>query len=324
MHPGTVRCAAIATIAAAALTSMAAAQDYPTRPVRVVVPFSAGGPAELVARLTGQKLAEQLGQQFIIDARGGGGGTIGVEIVSKAAPDGYTLLLHTVGHVITPALYRKLPYDATKDFAPIALAYTSQLMMIVHPSVPVKTVKDLIGLARAKPNQINYASSGNGGISHLAVHLFQTMAGIQMTHVPYKGMAPGLADVVGGQVQMVTPDPAVAMPHVKSGRVVPLALTGSKRIPAAPQIPTIAEAGVPGYEVVVWYGYLTPRGTPRSVIERLHGGVVKAMPSPEIRDRYLNDGADVNVRGPEDFGALLRIEFDKWAKVVKDSGVRID
>ena len=166
------------------LSSAAFAQGYPERQITMIVPFSAGGPAELVARLTGQKLAEQLGQQFIVDARGGGGGTIGVEIVSKAAPDGYTLLLHTVGHVITPALYRKLPYDATKDFAPIALAYPSQLMMIVHPSVPVKTVKDLIGLARAKPNQINYASSGNGGISHLAVHLFQTMAGIQFLQRP--------------------------------------------------------------------------------------------------------------------------------------------
>lgn len=305
------------------VTGLAQAQDYPNRPVRVVVPFSAGGPAELIARLVGQKLGEQTGQQFIVDPRGGGGGTIGVEIVSKAAPDGYTLMLHTVGHVITPSLYSKLPYDAAKDFVPIALAYTSQLMMIVHTSVPVKSVKDLIGLAKAKPKQLTYASSGNGGISHLAVHLFTTMAGVQMTHVPYKGMGPGLADVVAGQVNLVTPDPAVALPHVKSGRVVPLGMT-SKRIPAAPQIPTIAEAGVPGYDVSVWYGFLAPRGTPKPVVDRIHQGVVQAMASPDIRDRYVNEGADVTVRGPDDFGALLRGEFAKWAKVVKDSGVRID
>lgn len=315
--------AAGAALLLTALVPTASAQDYPSRPVRIVVPFSSGGPAELIARLVGQKIAEQTGQQFIVDPRGGGGGTIGVEIVSKAAPDGYTLLLHTVGHVITPSLYSKLPYEAQKDFVPIALAYTSQLMMIVHTSVPVKTVKDLIGLAKAKPKQITFASSGNGGISHLAVHLFTTMAGVQMTHVPYKGMGPGLADVVAGQVNMVTPDPAVALPHVKSGRVVPLGLT-SKRIPAAPQIPTIAEAGVPGYEVAVWYGFLAPRGTPRTIVDRLHRGVVQAMASPDIRDRYVNEGADVTVRGPEDFAALLNSEFGKWAKVVKDSGVKID
>jgi tripartite-type tricarboxylate transporter receptor subunit TctC len=321
MRPTVPACAAIAIIAGFA--GMAAAQDYPQRPVRVVVPFSAGGPAELIARLVGQKLTEQTGQQFIVDARGGGGGTIGVEIVSKSAPDGYTLLLHTVGHAITPSLYRKLPYDAARDFVPIAIAYTSQLMMIVHPSVPAKSVQDLVALARAKPGQLTYASSGNGGISHLAMHLFTTMAGVQMTHVPYKGMAPGLADVVAGQVNVVTPDPAVALPHVKSGRVVPLGLT-AKRIPAAPQIPTIAEAGVPGYEVAVWYGFLAPRGTPRPVIDRIHRGVVQAMASSDIRDRYLNEGADVAVRGPQEFETLLRGEFAKWSKVVKDSGVRID
>jgi len=299
-------------------------QEYPNRPVRVVVPFSPGGPAELIARLVGQKLTDSLGQPFIVDARGGGGGTIASEIVAKAPPDGYTLMLHTVGHVITPALYRKLPYSVENDFVPIAVAYTSQLVLIVHSSVPAKTVKDLIALARAKPKQINYASSGNGGISHLAAHLFQTMAGIELTHIPYKGMAPGLTDVVAGQVQMVMPDPAVALPHVRTGKVTPLGLTGTKRIPSAPQIPTIAEAGVPGYEVPVWYGYFAPRGTPRAIIDRVHAGVVKAMASPDLRDRYLNEGADPTVHGPEPFQTLIKAELAKWAKVVKDSGVRID
>lgn len=313
---------ASATLLLAPLSSIA--QDYPTRPVRVVVPFSAGGPAEIIARLTSQKLTEQYKQPMIIDTRGGGGGTIGVDIVAKAAPDGYTLLLHTVGHVIAPGLYRKLPYDAEKDFAPIAIANTTQLMLIVHTSVPAKSVQELIALARAKPKQLNYASSGSGGISHLAGHLFQTMAGIELTHVPYKGMAPGLTDVVAGQLQMVFPDPAVALPHVRAGRVHGLGVTGTKRVPSAPNIPTIAEAGLPGYDVPVWYGYLAPRGTPRAIIDKVHTGVAKAMASAELRDRYTSEGGDATVRGPEEFAALIRTELVKWAKVVKDAGVRID
>lgn len=313
-----------AVLVATALAGVVHGQDYPVRPVRIVVPFSPGGPADLVSRLVGQKLADSLGQPFVVDARGGGGGTIASEIVAKAPPDGYTLMLHTVGHVITPALYRKLPYSVENDFASVAVAYTTQLVLIVHSSVPAKSVKDLIALARAKPRQINYASSGNGGISHLAGHLFQTMAGIELTHIPYKGMAPGLTDVVAGQVQMVMPDPAVALPHVRTGKVTALGLTGTKRIPSAPQIPTIAEAGVPGYEVPVWYGFLAPRNTPRPIIDKLHAGIVKAMASPDLRDRYVSEGADPTVLGPEAFSALIRAELAKWAKVVKASGVKID
>jgi tripartite-type tricarboxylate transporter receptor subunit TctC len=314
----------VAGVLAAGLAAPTGAQEYPSRPVRIVVPFSPGGPAELIARLAGQKLSDSMGQPFIVDARGGGGGTIASEIVAKAPPDGYTLMLHTVGHVITPALYRKLPYSVERDFVPVAVAYTSQLVLIVHSSVPARTVKELIALARAKPRQINYASSGSGGISHLAAHLFQTMAGIELTHIPYKGMAPGLTDVVAGQVQMVMPDPAVALPHVRSGKVYALGLTGTKHIPSAPQIPTLAEAGVPGYNVPVWYGFLAPRGTPRAIVDKLHAGVVKAMASPDLRDRYINEGADPTVLGPEAFDTLIRAELVKWAKVVKDSGVRID
>jgi tripartite-type tricarboxylate transporter receptor subunit TctC len=300
------------------------AQDYPSRPVRVVVPFTAGGPSEILARLIGQKMTEQYRQQFIIDLRGGGGGTIGVDIVAKAAPDGYTLLMHTIGHVIAPGLYRKLPYDADKDFAPIAIANTTQLMLIAHTSVPAKSVQELIALARAKPKQINFASSGNGGISHLAGHLFMTMTGIELTHVPYKGMGPALTDVVAGQLQMVFPDPAVALPHVRAGRVNALGVTGAKRVPSAPNVPTIAESGLPGYDVPVWYGYLAPRGTPRAIIEKLHTDIAKAMASPEIRERITNDGGDAAVKSPDEFAALIRTELVKWAKVVKDAGVRID
>jgi tripartite-type tricarboxylate transporter receptor subunit TctC len=314
--------AARAVLLLASFATMA--QDYPSRPVRVVVPFSAGGPAEIIARVVGQKLTEQYGQPMIIDTRGGGGGTIGVDIVAKAAPDGYTLLLHTIGHVIAPGLYRKLPYDAQRDFAPIAIANTTQLMLIVHTSLPAKSVQELIALARAKPRQLNFASSGNGGISHLAGHLFLTMAGIELTHVPYKGMAPALTDVVAGQLQMVFPDPAVALPHVRAGRVNGLGVTGAKRVPSAPNIPTIAEAGLPGYEVPVWYGYLAPRGTPRAIIDKMHSGVAKAMASPELRDRFTGEGGDATVRGPDEFTKLIGTELVKWAKVVKDSGVRID
>ena len=306
------------------LGNLAWAQDYPNRPIRVVVPFTAGGPAEIIARLTGQKMTEQFRQPFVIDTRGGGGGTIGVDIVAKAAPDGYTLLLHTVGHVIAPGLYRKLPYDAEKDFAPIAIANTTQLMLLTHTSVPAKTVQELVALARSKPKQINFASSGSGGISHLAGHLFLTMTGIELTHVPYKGMAPGLTDVVAGQVQMVFPDPAVALPHVRAGRVNALGVTGTKRVPSAPNIPTIAEAGVPGYEVPVWYGYLAPRGTPRAIIDKVHAGVARAMASADVRERYLSEGGDATVRGPAEFAALIRSDLPKWAKVVKEAGVRID
>jgi tripartite-type tricarboxylate transporter receptor subunit TctC len=313
----------VAALAAAMMTA-AHAQDYPARPVRVVVPFSSGGPSEILGRLIGQKLTEVWGQQFIIDTRGGGGGTIGVDIVAKSAPDGYTVLLHTVGHVIAPALYSRLPYDAEKDFISVALAYRSQLLIVAHTSVPAKTVQELIALARSRPLAINYASSGNGGISHLAMHLFQTMAGVQMTHVPYKGMAPGLADVVAGQVQIVSPDPAVALPHVKSGRIHAIALTGAKRIPAAPQVPTVAESGLPGYEVNVWYAFYAPRGTPRAIVDKLNAGVVKAMNSPDIRERYLNEGAELSSFGATEFAEFSHQELVKWTKVVKDSGVRMD
>lgn len=300
------------------------AQDYPNRPVRVVVPFAAGGPAEIIARLTTQKMAEDFKQTFVIDTRGGGGGTIGMDIVAKATPDGYTLMCHTIGHVIAPGLYHKLPFDTEKDFAPIAIANTTQLMLVTHPSVQVKSVKELIALARAKPRLLTYASSGSGGISHLAGHLFSSMAGIELLHVPYKGMGPGLTDVVAGQVNMVFPDPAVALPHVRANRLNALGVTGTKRVPSAAHIPTIAEAGVPGYEVPVWYGYLAPRGVPRPIIDKIHTGVAKAMASPELRERYLAEGGDATVRGPEEFTALIREQLPKWAKLVKEAGVRID
>ena len=302
----------------------AQAQNWPTRPVTMVVPYAAGGPIDTIGRIMAQRLSEVLGQTVIVENIGGAGGMTGAARVAKAAPDGYTLLLHTVGHVIAPALYRKLPYDAEKDLAPIAIANTTQLMLVTHTSVPAKNVQELIALARAKPRQLNFASSGSGGISHLAAHLFLTLASIELTHVPYKGMAPALTDVVAGQLQMVFPDPAVALPHVRAGRVNGLGVTGTKRVPSAPNIPTIAESGLPDYDVPVWYGFLAPRGTSRAIIDKLHAGVAKAMASPDLHDRYIGEGGDATVRGPDEFAALIRTELVKWAKVVKDSGVRLD
>jgi len=297
---------------------------YPTRPVRFVVPFSAGGPTDILARIVGQKLTEGWGQQVLIDNRPGAGSTLGTDIVAKANPDGYTVLVTTSGHAINPALYRKLPFDSVRDFAPITLVNSAPLMLVVHPAVPARTIKELVAAARTQPGQLAYASSGSGGISHLAGHLFMTMAGIQLTHVPYKGMAPAVSDVLGGQVAMVFPDPILAMPHVKAGKLRALGITGAKRLRLSPEIPTIAEAGVTGYDVSVWYGALAPAGTPASVIQRLHADIARVVNLPEVRERLINEGGEPGGNTPEQFGALVRADLLKWSKVVKDSGVQLD
>lgn len=300
------------------------AQAYPTKPVRFVVPFSAGGPTDILARIIGRKLTEAWAQQVIIDNRPGAGSTLGTDIVAKAEPDGYTLLLATNGHAINPSLYRKLPFDPIRDFAPITLLNSAPLMLVIHPSVAARTIKELVALARTKPGQLAYASSGTGGISHLAGHLFMTMAGIELTHVPYKGMAPAVSDALGGQVPMVFPDPIIAMPHVKAGKLRALGITGAKRLRLNPEIPTIAEAGVPGYDVTVWYGVLAPAGTPANVIKRLHVDIVRALNLPEVRERLINEGGEPTGNTPEQFGALIRADLLKWGKVVKASGVQLD
>ncbi len=300
------------------------AQAYPTRPVRFVVPFSAGGPTDILARIIGQKLTEAWAQQVIIDNRPGAGSTLGTDIVAKADPDGYTLLFTTSGHTINPSLYRKLPFDSIKDFAPITLVNSAPLMLVIHPSVAARTINELVALARTKPGQLAYGSSGNGGISHLAGHLFMTMAGIELTHVPYKGMAPAVSDTLGGQVTMVFPDPILAMPHVKAGKLRALGITGAKRLRLNPEIPTIAEGGVAGYDVTVWYGVFAPAGTPVNVIKRLHTDIVRALNLPEVRERLINEGGEPTGNTPEQFGAVVRADLLKWRKVVKDSGVQLD
>ena len=310
-------------VALLALAAPAGAQTaYPQKPIRMVVPFPPGGGTDILARLFGQKMSETLGQQVIIDNRGGAGGTIGTDIAAKAPPDGYTLILVSGSHAINPGLYPKLPYDSVNDFAPITQLATSPGILVVNPSLPVKSVKDLIALARAKPGQINYASAGSGTPPHLAGELFKVMAKIDMVHVPYKGNAPAFTDVIGGQVSLIFPTMPSAMPFIKSGRLRPIAVTSAKRSPAAPDIPTIAESGLPGYEATSWYGILAPARTPREIVARLHEVLVSIIGSPDMKDKLAAQGLDPVGNTPQQFAAVIKSEISKWAKVVKASGAK--
>jgi tripartite-type tricarboxylate transporter receptor subunit TctC len=267
-------------------------------------------------------MTEALGQQIIIDNRGGAGGTIGTDIAAKAVPDGYTLILVSGSHAINPGLYQKLPYDTVNDFAPITQLATSPGILVVNPSLPVKSVRDLIALARAKPGQLNYASAGSGTPPHLAGELFKVMAKIDMVHVPYKGNAPAFTDVIGGQVPLIFPTMPSAMPHVRSGKLRALAVTSAKRSPAAPEIPTIAESGLPGYEATSWYGILAPARTPPAIVSRLHGVLVSTLGSPDMKEKLASQGLDPVGNTPQQFAAVIAAEIRKWAKVVKASGAR--
>jgi len=310
---------------AAALVYMTAAHAqpaYPQKPIRLVVPFPPGGGTDILARLFGQKMSETLGQQIIIDNRGGAGGTLGTDIAAKAAPDGYTLILVSGSHAINPGLYQNLPYDSVNDFAPITQIATSPGILVVNPSLPVKSVKDLIALARAKPGQINYASAGSGTPPHLAGELFKVMAKIDMVHVPYKGNAPAFTDVIGGQVSLIFPTMPSAMPFIKSGKLRPIAVTSAKRSPAAPDIPTIAESGLPGYEATSWYGILAPARTPPQIVARLHEVLVSVIGAPDMQDKLAAQGLDPVGNTPQQFAAVIKSEIAKWAKVVKASGAK--
>jgi tripartite-type tricarboxylate transporter receptor subunit TctC len=310
-------------IALLALAAPASAQvAYPQKPIRLVAPFAPGGGTDILARLFGQKMGEVLGQQVIVDNRGGAGGTVGTDIAAKAPPDGYTLILVSASHAINPGLYQKLPYDSVNDFAPITQIATSPGILVVNPSLPVKSVKDLIALARAKPGQINYASAGSGTPPHLAGELFKVMAKIDMVHVPYKGNAPAFIDVIGGQVPLIFPTMPSAMPFIKSGKLRPIAVTSAKRSPAAPDIPTIAESGLPGYEATSWYGILAPARTPREIVAKLHEVLVSVIGSPDMKDKLAAQGLDPVGNTPQQFAAVIKSEIAKWTKVVKASGAK--
>jgi tripartite-type tricarboxylate transporter receptor subunit TctC len=311
-------------LAFAASLDGAHAADYPTKPIRMIVGFAPGGGTDTTARAISAKLAESLGHQVIIDNRPGAAGNIATELVAKASPDGYTLLLGTIAALaINPNLYRtKLPFDSVKDFAPIIQVVDSTNILSLHPSVPAGSVRELIALAKVK--SLNYGSSGVGGTPHLAGELFNTMAGVKMTHVPYKGGGPAMIDLVGGQVQLVYATAATAVPQIKSGRIKGIAVTTIKRSALMPNLPTIAESGLPGFDANNWYGLLAPARTPRAIVMRLNTEVTKALAMPDVKEFLFNQGLDPAPGTPEQFGAYIKSEMAKWAKVVKDSGARAD
>ena len=307
------------------VATAAFAQPYPSKPARMIVPYPPGGSADILARAIGAKVGEGLGQPVVIDNRPGAGTIIGTEATAKSAPDGYTFMLGTVSsHAINPALNPKLPFDPVKDFTPLSLVASIPFAMIVHPSVAAKSVQEFVALAKAKPGQINYSSAGTGTSNHLAGELLKSMAGIDLVHVPYKGSAPALNDLIAGQVSMMFDLVLTAAPHIKSGAARGLAVTGSQRSPVLPELPTVAESGLPGYEVSAWFGIFAPAGLPQPVAQRLNAEFVKVMREPDLKQRLASLGADPLTSSPEQFSAYLRSEIDKWAKVVKASGMKLD
>ncbi len=323
-----LRAALLRPLFAAALLVLAGsalAQAWPSKPVRLIVPYPPGGSADILARAIGQKLAEGLGQQVVIDNRPGAGTAIGAEATAKAAPDGYTVMLGTVSsHAINPALTPGLKYDPVRDFAPVSLVASIPFALIVHPSLPVHSVKELIALAKSKPGALNFSSAGNGTSNHLAGELFKSMTGTYMVHIPYKGSAPALNDLIAGQVQLMFDLVLTTAPHVKSGAVRALAVTGRERSAALPGVPTVAESGVPGYEVSAWFGIFAPAGTPTAVIGTLNAETVKALRQPDLRERMASQGAEPVTSTPEQFTAYVKEELAKWTRVVRASGMKVD
>ncbi len=316
-------CAALCAAAAAAAPH-AWAQDYPHKPVKLVVPYPPGGPTDIVARVVAQKLQEQMGQPFVIDNKPGAGANLGAEAVARSAPDGYTLLVVTTAHAINPSLFSKLSYALLKDFAPVSQLTSGPLVLVTNPALPAKSVAELIALGKSKSGGLNFGSSGNGQSTHLSAELFSAMAGVKMAHVPYKGSAPALTDVMAGQTDLMFDTMLSAMPHVKAGKLKALAVTSSERSPAAPDVPTVAESGLPGYEAIAWNGILAPAGTPKEVIDRLNVELKKALGHPEVKQRFEAQGFSPAWGAPTAYGSFLQAEVDKWAKVVKTSGAKVD
>ena len=301
------------------------AQAYPVKPIRLVVPFPPGGATDILARAVAQKLTDAWGQSVIVDNRPGAGGNIGSELVAKAAPDGYTLELGTVGtHAINASLYSKMPYDHVRDFAPVILVAGVPNVLVVNPGLPVNSVQELIAYAKANPGKLNFASSGSGTSIHLAGELFKVMAGVQMTHVPYKGSSPALQDLLGGQVQLMFDNLPPSLPHIKAGKLRALGVTSATRAPALPDVPTIAESGLPGFEASSWFGVLAPAGTPPAIIAKLNAEIAKWLDTPEAKEKMLTLGANAAGGTPEDFAKHIAAETAKWAKVVKESGAKVD
>ena len=317
----------IAMFAALAVVGGALAQapTYPTKPIRLVVPFPPGGATDILARDVAQKLTESWGQAVVVDNRPGAGANIGTELVAKSAPDGYTLLMGTVGtHAINPSLYAKLPYDHVKDFAPVILVAGVPNVLVVNPALPVNSVAELIAYAKANPGKLNFASSGSGTSIHLSGELFKVMAGVEMVHVPYKGSAPAVQDLIGGQVQLMFDNLPPSLPQIKAGKLRALAVTSAARAPALPDVPTMAEAGLPGFEASSWFGILAPTGTPPAIVAKLNAEIAKWLATPEAKEKLAKQGANAAGGSPEDFAKHIAAETAKWAKVVKDSGAKVD
>ncbi len=301
-----------------------AAEAYPDKPIRLIVPQPPGGTSDILARVLALKLAENLRQQIIIDNRAGASGTIGTDLAAKSPPDGYTLVLVYTTHATTPGIYGKLPYDPVADFAPITLAAAAPLLLVVHPKIPVTSVKELIAYAKTRPGELNFCSAGNGSGSHLAGELFNTMTGVKLTHIPYKGSGLAITELIGGQVQLMFAGIVPIDPHVKSGRVRSIAVSSAKRSVAIPQVPTIAESGLPGFEVVGWYGVLAPARTPHPIVARLHNEFIKILQTQDIRDRLLSEGAEPVGNTPAEFTAFIKTDIGRWAKVIKAAGAKLD
>ena len=307
-------------------SALALAQaDYPNHPLRLVVPFPPGGPTDIVARPLAQKLSEQLGQQVLVDNRGGAGGNIGAESVARAAPDGYTLLMGTVGtQAINPALYRKLAYDPTRDLAPVTLVAAAPVAVVVHPSVGAKSVKELLALARAKPGQLTFGSAGSGTPGHLTGEMFKSATAASLVHVPYKGSAPAVSDLIGGQIGLMFDPVQSVLPHIRAGRIQALAVSSARRSDALPDVPTLSEAGVPGVETTAWWGLLAPAKTPREVIARLSAEAQRAVQTADLRERLSAVGIEPMGLGSDAFAEFQKAELAKWGKAVRESGATVD
>ena len=312
------------TIALACAGSTSLAQTFPSKPVRIIVAFPPGGGTDIVARTISPKLSEALGQQVVVDNRAGASGMVGTELAARAAPDGHTIFMGTLGNLsVNPLLFPKAPFDIARDFTPLTEVVAVTFMLYTHPSFPVKTVKDLIALVKSRPGQINYASSGSGGAPHLAAELFNSLAGVKMVHVAYKGSGPSFIDVLGGQVPLTFDSLTQGLPYVKSGRLRAVATLGPKRTQVLPEVPTVGET-LPGYEVVNWFGIVVPAATPRDIVNRLHSEVVKVLRIPDIRERLSAQGSDPVGSSTEEFGAFMKVETAKWARVIKEANIRAD
>jgi len=319
-----IRCKVFAMAAVMLLPQLAAAQAYPNKPIRVIVPVPAGGTPDVVARMVQPGLSSLLGQQLVIDNRGGAGGLIATEIAARAVPDGYTLFFSSPGLTILPHLHRQVAYDPLRDFSPVSLVCIGPFLLLTHPAVPVKTVKELIALAKAEPGKLNYASAGNGTPNHLAMELFKSVAGVNMTHVPYKGAPQAVTDLIGGSVNLMFNSIPPALPHIKSGRLKLLAVASARRSPQLADVPTIDEAGVPGFQAITWFGLVAPAKTPKQIIARLNELTVRVVRAPELKSQLETLGYEAVGGSPGEFAAFIRAESEKYAKAVKLSGAKVD